>query len=201
MWDVDDPRRSSVTTQRPRSAVLAASGQAVRSRQWPTQSGRSVDATDAGAHAATRRAGGARIGWPRAKLSTMLIAAPQCGQTKVGGTMATDAAAADGGSTAVATTCSSSRAWARCSRRPALASRSAKDSSVNAVVLESVLTCPRCGFAKVESMPTDACLYFYECDRCKVLLRPNPGDCCVFCSFGSVKCPPVQQEMGCCNTR
>ncbi|WP_349666169.1 GDCCVxC domain-containing (seleno)protein, partial [Sinorhizobium sp. 6-117] len=25
------------------------------------------------------------------------------------------------------------------------------------------------------------------------LLRPRPGDCCVFCSFGSVKCPPVQQ--------
>ena len=28
--------------------------------------------------------GGARIGCPRAKVSTMIIAAPQCGQTKVG---------------------------------------------------------------------------------------------------------------------
>jgi tripartite-type tricarboxylate transporter receptor subunit TctC len=41
-------------------------------------------------------------------------------------------------------------------------------------------------------MPLDACQYFYECRGCKVLLRPEAGDCCVFCSFGSVKCPPVQ---------
>ncbi|MGH6805995.1 MAG: GDCCVxC domain-containing (seleno)protein [Ensifer adhaerens] len=65
-------------------------------------------------------------------------------------------------------------------------------------ILESVLTCPHCGFAKRETMPTDACQVFYECLNCKTLLRPNPGDCCVFCSFGSVKCPPVQQQHGCC---
>ncbi|EPX7158509.1 GDCCVxC domain-containing (seleno)protein [Pseudomonas aeruginosa] len=29
-------------------------------------------------------------------------------------------------------------------------------------------------------------------------MRPNPGDCCVFCSFGSVPCPPIQQQRGCC---
>jgi hypothetical protein len=29
------------------------------------------------------------------------------------------------------------------------------------VVLESVLTCPRCGFAKAEAMPTDACQFYY----------------------------------------
>ena len=68
------------------------------------------------------------------------------------------------------------------------------------IILESVLTCPRWGFAKRDSMPTDACLYFYECSRCRTLLRPNPGDCCVFCSFGSVRCPPVQQQGSCCAT-
>jgi hypothetical protein len=26
------------------------------------------------------------------------------------------------------------------------------------------------------------------------LLRPKPGDCCVFCSYGSVKCPPMRGE-------
>ena len=62
---------------------------------------------------------------------------------------------------------------------------------MNAVLLESVLTCPHCGFATLETMPTDACPFFYECSNCKTLLRPNPGDCCVFCSFGSVKCPPI----------
>ena len=64
------------------------------------------------------------------------------------------------------------------------------------LILESVLTCPHCAFAKVESMPTAACLYFYECTACHTLLRPKRGDCCVFCSYGSVKCPPIQR--GCC---
>ena len=65
---------------------------------------------------------------------------------------------------------------------------------MQALTLESVLTCPRCDFAKAESMATDACQFYYECGNCRVLLRPKPGDCCVFCSYGSVKCPPVQQS-------
>lgn len=65
------------------------------------------------------------------------------------------------------------------------------------IILESVLTCPRCGFAKRGTMPVDACLYYYECENCHALLRPKPGDCCVFCSYGSVKCPPAQ-DAGCC---
>ena len=64
-------------------------------------------------------------------------------------------------------------------------------------VLESVITCPKCGFEKAEIMPTDACLYFYECTSCRALLRPDPGDCCVFCSFGTVSCPPRQQMQSC----
>ncbi len=69
---------------------------------------------------------------------------------------------------------------------------------MSAIIPESVLTCPHCGFAKREVMPVDACQFFYECGNCKALLRPNPGDCCVYCSFGSVKCPPVQQQGGRC---
>ncbi len=38
------------------------------------------------------------------------------------------------------------------------------------VQLESTLTCPACG----------------------VRITPNKGDCCVFCSYGSLPCPPVQ---------
>ena len=60
-------------------------------------------------------------------------------------------------------------------------------------ILGSMLTCPVCGFAKNEVMPVDACQFFYECSHCRSRLRPNPGDCCVFCSFGSVKCPPRQR--------
>ncbi|MEO5655739.1 MAG: GDCCVxC domain-containing (seleno)protein [Nitrosospira sp.] len=61
-------------------------------------------------------------------------------------------------------------------------------------ILESILTCPCCGYVKREIMPTDACQFYYECDGCRTLLRPIPGDCCVFCSFGTVKCPPVQMQ-------
>ena len=65
------------------------------------------------------------------------------------------------------------------------------------LVLSSVLTCPHCGCARQETMPTDACQFFYECTNCRELLRPKPGDCCVFCSYGSVKCPPIQQQRCC----
>ncbi|CAN7762117.1 hypothetical protein LJR175_007119 [Variovorax sp. LjRoot175] len=66
------------------------------------------------------------------------------------------------------------------------------------VVLESVLRCQSCGHARQEIMPANACLFFYECEHCKTLLCPLPGDCCVYCSFGSVKCPPVQAQQACC---
>ena len=49
--------------------------------------------------------------------------------------------------------------------------------------LESTLTCPSCGHRFVETMPTNACQFFYDCKGCGTLLRPKPGDCCVFCSF------------------
>jgi len=58
--------------------------------------------------------------------------------------------------------------------------------------IDSVITCPECGFSKAEVMPTDACQWFYVCPNCHAKLRPKEGDCCVFCSYGSVPCPPVQ---------
>jgi hypothetical protein len=61
------------------------------------------------------------------------------------------------------------------------------------ITLRSTITCPHCGHAAEETMPTDACLYFYDCRGCGAQLRPKPGDCCVFCSYGSAPCPPVQQ--------
>ncbi|WP_272873530.1 GDCCVxC domain-containing (seleno)protein [Aliamphritea spongicola] len=66
------------------------------------------------------------------------------------------------------------------------------------VNLKSVLTCPECGFVKEETMPTNACQWFYECKSCACLLKPLPGDCCVFCSYGTVPCPPIQQDKKCC---
>lgn len=63
-------------------------------------------------------------------------------------------------------------------------------------LLDSVLTCPNCGAQHQERMPTDACQYFYQCSDCQQVLKPEPGDCCVFCSYGTVPCPPVQQAHG-----
>jgi len=68
------------------------------------------------------------------------------------------------------------------------------------IELESLLTCPLCGHAKMLTMPTDACQWFYECPACKSLLKPKAGDCCVFCSYGSVPCPPIQADSDdCCH--
>lgn len=64
--------------------------------------------------------------------------------------------------------------------------------------LESVITCPECGATRQEVMPTNACQWFYECASCHTLLKPLPGDCCVFCSYGTVRCPPIQQGESCC---
>ncbi|HEY3462162.1 MAG TPA: GDCCVxC domain-containing (seleno)protein [Gaiellaceae bacterium] len=65
------------------------------------------------------------------------------------------------------------------------------------VVLSTILTCPECGFAKAETMPTDACQFFYTCSSCGELLRPLPGDCCVFCSYADQVCPPKQTGHDC----
>lgn len=67
--------------------------------------------------------------------------------------------------------------------------------------LVSMLTCPKCGGETRESMPTDACQYRH----CGDVLRPLKGDCCVFCSYGDVPCPPIQEARssghgtGCCS--
>jgi hypothetical protein len=61
-------------------------------------------------------------------------------------------------------------------------------------IVKSELSCPHCDAKYVETMPTDACIYFYECKGCGVMIRPKTGDCCVFCSYGSQPCPPIQIE-------
>ena len=66
------------------------------------------------------------------------------------------------------------------------------------IITKSIITCPNCGHQKEEEMPINACQYFYECTKCGIILKPNDGDCCVYCSFGSVKCPPVQADESCC---
>ncbi|MGC9354704.1 MAG: GDCCVxC domain-containing (seleno)protein [Mariniphaga sp.] len=47
---------------------------------------------------------------------------------------------------------------------------------------------------KIRRNATDGCQFFYECENCKTVLRPKSGDCCVYCSYGTVKCPSKQGE-------
>ena len=82
--------------------------------------------------------------------------------------------------------------------RPAGVRTYARLRMVSEIELTSTLTCPECGHAKPETMPTDSCVFFYECEGCKKLLRPLPGDCCVFCSYGDAKCPPKTVGASCC---
>jgi len=51
----------------------------------------------------------------------------------------------------------------------------------------STLTCPDCGFQSKEAMPDNACIWFIACPGCGERLKPKPGDCCVFCSYGDVE--------------
>jgi len=67
------------------------------------------------------------------------------------------------------------------------------------IELKSTITCPECSFQKEETMPTDSCEFFYECTNCKTLLKPKKGDCCVYCSYGSTACPPIQENNSCNN--
>ena len=69
---------------------------------------------------------------------------------------------------------------------------------VQTPVLKSTITCPHCGHRVEETMPTNACVFFYDCLACHARLKPLEGDCCVFCSYGSVACPPIQKGESCC---
>ncbi|MEO7986165.1 MAG: GDCCVxC domain-containing (seleno)protein, partial [Gemmatimonadales bacterium] len=58
----------------------------------------------------------------------------------------------------------------------------------------ATLTCPACGRSSDEHMPDDACLFFWSCPECATLIRPKPGECCVFCSYGATRCGPARRE-------
>ncbi|WP_277246166.1 GDCCVxC domain-containing (seleno)protein [Micrococcus terreus] len=60
------------------------------------------------------------------------------------------------------------------------------------VELTSVVTCPVCQQETSAQMPTDSCQFFWVCPNCRERVRPLGGDCCVFCSYGTVPCPSRQ---------
>ena len=62
------------------------------------------------------------------------------------------------------------------------------------ISIQSEITCPKCGHKKMETLPTDVCLIKYNCEKCDTTLFPKEGDCCVFCTYGTHKCPSKQSS-------
>ena len=58
----------------------------------------------------------------------------------------------------------------------------------------STFTCPKCNRRSRDQMPTNASVYFYGCAKCGTIIRPLPGRCCVYCSYGDHPCPTKQRE-------
>ena len=58
----------------------------------------------------------------------------------------------------------------------------------------ATITCPECGVSRGETMPEHACQYVYRCTGCAALLKPQDGDCCVFCSYADVPCPSAAKR-------
>src|SRR5437763_1983517 len=68
------------------------------------------------------------------------------------------------------------------------------DNIGKAMRLQTTVTCPSCGAHKEEIMPVDRGVDFYECTHCHKVLQPIFGDCCVYCSYGTVICPNEQRR-------
>jgi hypothetical protein len=64
-----------------------------------------------------------------------------------------------------------------------------RENDSQVVITESTVTCPKCGHQATEKMQTDACQFFYNCRGCGKRLKPKLGDCCVYCSYGSIQGP------------
>jgi hypothetical protein len=56
---------------------------------------------------------------------------------------------------------------------------------------------PACSHRAIETMHTDACQHIYDCKQCGHRMKAIKGRC-VYRSYGSVQCPPVQSGDGCC---
>jgi hypothetical protein len=62
------------------------------------------------------------------------------------------------------------------------------------ITRQTTVTCPACGYRREETMPEGESVYFYNCAHCGKVLKPIFGDCCVFCSYGTVICPNEQRR-------
>jgi len=57
----------------------------------------------------------------------------------------------------------------------------------------TTISCPVCKFKSEVQMDPEEPLQFYFCEECGARLKPKPGDCCVYKSYGSVPCVATQK--------
>jgi len=55
--------------------------------------------------------------------------------------------------------------------------------------VQVTLTCPSCQATQTAEIPNTSCVPFYKCEGCGKMIKAKEEDCCVFCSYGSEKCP------------
>ena len=67
------------------------------------------------------------------------------------------------------------------------------------MILEAILTCPKCAHRKEETMPERYLEVSYVCEKCHAILKPKDGDDCVFCSYSNTICPEQQEKRDCCS--
>jgi anaerobic selenocysteine-containing dehydrogenase len=63
------------------------------------------------------------------------------------------------------------------------------------IVGDCVVTCPVCKTQVHEQMVSETPKLIYHCPKCLTWLSPKKGDHCIYDSYGSVKCPPIQVKM------
>ena len=68
-----------------------------------------------------------------------------------------------------------------------------KKTSSHEINLKTVITCQSCGMAEEIMMHPKLPEQKFVCKKCSAELLAQAGECCVFCSYGSVKCPPIQE--------
>ena len=66
------------------------------------------------------------------------------------------------------------------------------NSLVMEVLYKNCLVCPECGAKQKVEMLETGYSYAYQCDSCLEIIEKKEDDCCVYCSYGEVKCPSEQ---------
>jgi len=66
------------------------------------------------------------------------------------------------------------------------------DNIVTDVLNKNELTCPECGTKQKGEMLEAAYSYAYQCNGCSEIIEKKSDSCCVYCSYGEVRCPSEQ---------